>query len=142
MKPSNSLESKIPSGTYWRAQLLCMKVQNTSSEQPEEYNQTFVKSRLVMTFLTKLEVTWILCCFRFVLEGKSAKEIPKSSRFEFLETFFTNKFAFSVAEDNTCGPLNRGGIVDLPLLTGLVSICQKSWEPSFWDVIVSFVLVA
>ena len=57
----------------------------------------------------------ILCSFRLVLEGKTGKEIPQSSRFEFWEKFLANNFALSDAEDNTSGPLNRGGIADLPL---------------------------
>ena len=40
----------------------------------------------------------ILCSFRLVLEGKTAKEIPESSRFEFLEKFLANNFALSDAE--------------------------------------------
>ena len=57
----------------------------------------------------------ILCSFRSVLEGKTGKEIPESSRLEFSEEFLTNNFALSDAEDNTASPLNRGGIADLPL---------------------------
>ena len=38
--------------------------------------------------------------------------------------------------------MNRAGIADLPLLRTLLGICQKSWEPSFWEVMNSFVLVA
>ena len=76
----------------------------------------------------------ILCSFRLVLEGKTCKEIPESSRFEFLEKFLGNHFALSDAEDNTSGPLNRGGIADLPLLRTLLAIRQKSREPSFWEV--------
>ena len=95
-----------------------------------------------MTFLTILGVTEILCSFRLVLEGKTSKEIPESSRLEFIEKFSANNFALSDAEDNTSGPLNRGGIADLPLLRTLLAICQKSREPSFWEVMDSFVLVA
>ena len=43
---------------------------------------------------------------------------------------------------NTSGPLNRGGIADLPLFRTLLAIHKKSREPSFWEVIDSFVLVA
>ena len=85
----------------------------------------FDESRLVMTFLTILRVMEI-CSFRLVLEGKTGKEIPESSRFEFLEKFLANNFALSDAEDNTSGPLNRGGTADLPLLRTLLAICQKS----------------
>ena len=83
-----------------------------------------------MTFLTIFGVREILCSFRLVLEGKTGKEIPESSRLEFLEKFSANNFALSDAEDNISGPLNRGGIADLPLLRMLMAICQKSEEPS------------
>ena len=92
-----------------------------------------------MTFLTILGVTEI-CSFKLVLEGQTDKEIPASSRLEFLETFSANNSALSDAEYNTSGPLNRGGIVDLSLLRALSAICQKSQEPSFWEVMDSFVL--
>ena len=83
----------------------------------------------------------ILCSIRLVLERKAGKEISESSRFEFLEKFLANNFALSDAEHNTSGPLNRGGIADLPLLGTLLAIRQKSREPSFWEVMDSFVLV-
>ena len=102
----------------------------------------FDESRFVMTFLTILAVMEILCSFRLVLEGKTGKEIPESPRLEFLERFLANNFALSDGEDNTSGPLNRGGIADLPLLRTLLAIRQKSREPSFWEVMDSFVLVA
>ena len=92
-----------------------------------------------MTFLANLGVTEILCSFRLVLEGKTSKEILKSPRLEFLEKFLANNFALSEAEDNISGPLNRGGIADLPLLRTLLEIRQKSQEPSFWEVMDSFV---
>ena len=87
-----------------------------------------------MSFLTFLGDTEILCSFKLVLEWKTGKEIPELSRLEFLEKFSANNFAFSDAEDNTSGPLNRGDIADLPLLRTLLAICQKSEEPSFWKV--------
>ena len=74
-----------------------------------------------MTFLTILRFTEILCSFRLVLEGKTGKEIPESSRLEFLEKFSANNFALSDAENNTY----RGGIADLRLLTTLLAIRQK-----------------
>ena len=94
-----------------------------------------------MTFLTIFGVTEILCSFKLVLERKTGKEILESSRLEFLEKFSVNNFALSDAEDNTSGPLNRGGIADLPLLRTLLAIRQKSREPSFWEVMDSFVLL-
>ena len=62
-----------------------------------------------MTFLTILGDTQILCSFKLVLEEKSGKEMPESSRFEFLEKFSASNFALSDTEDNTSGPLNREG---------------------------------
>ena len=44
-----------------------MKAQAHSSSEPP------LESRLVMTFLTNLEVTEILCGFRIVLEEKAGK---------------------------------------------------------------------
>ena len=78
-----------------------------------------------MTFLTVLGVRKILCSFREVLEGKTGKEIPESSKLEFLEKFSANNFALPDAEDNTSGPLNSRGVVDLPLLRTLLTICQS-----------------
>ena len=39
----------------------------------------FDKSRFIMTFLTILGVTEIVCCLELVLEGKTGKEIPESN---------------------------------------------------------------
>ena len=80
------------------------------------------KSKFIMTFLTILEVTEVLCSFKLVLEGKTGREIPKESGLEFLEKFSANNFALSDAEGNTSGPLNRGGIADLPLFRTLLAI--------------------
>ena len=52
-----------------------------------------------MTFLTILGATEILCSFILVLERKTGKEIPESSRSEFLEKFSANNFALSDAEE-------------------------------------------
>ena len=98
----------------------------------------FDESRFVMTFLTIMRLTEIFWSFILVLEGKTDKEIPESSRLEFLEKFLTNNFALLDTEDNTSGPLNRGGIADLPLLKTLLAILEKSREPRFWEVIDSF----
>ena len=68
----------------------------------------------------------ILCSFRLVLEGSTGKEIPKSSRFEFLEKFLGNNFALTAAEDNNSEPVNGRGIADILLLKTLLVICQKS----------------
>ena len=52
-----------------------------------------------MTFRTIMGVIEILCSVQLVLEGKTGKEIPGSSRLEFLEKFSSNNFALSDAED-------------------------------------------
>ena len=96
----------------------------------------------LVTFLSILGVTEILCSFRLFLQGKTDKEISKLSRLEFLERFLTNNFALSDAEGNTSRPLNRESIADLRLLRTLLSIRQKSQEPSFWEVMHCFVLLA
>ena len=95
-----------------------------------------------MTFLTILGVTEILCSFELVLEGKAGKEIPESSRLEFLEKFWANNFTLSDAEGNTSGSLNTGSTADFTLLRTLLPICQKSREPRFWKVMDSLVLLA
>ena len=69
----------------------------------------FDESRIVTTFLTILRVLEILYSFRLVLEGKIGKEIPESSRLEFLEKFLANNFALSDEKDNTSSPLNSWG---------------------------------
>ena len=58
-----------------------------------------------MTLLTILGVTKILSSFRLVREGKAGKEMPESSRLEFLERFLANNFVLLDPEDNTSGPL-------------------------------------
>ena len=78
-----------------------------------------------MTFLTILGITEI-CSFRLVLERKTDKELPESSRLEFLEIFLANNFALSYAEGNTSRWLNRGGIADSALLRKSLAVCQKS----------------
>ena len=50
--------------------------------RPDAFDET----RLIMSFLTILRVTVRLCSFRLlVLQEKTGKEIPESSRLEFLE---------------------------------------------------------
>ena len=78
-----------------------------------------------MTFLIILGVTEILCSLELVLEGKTGKEMPESSRLEFFEKFSANNFVLSDAEDNTSGSMNRGGIADFLLLRTLLAILQS-----------------
>ena len=94
-----------------------------------------------MTFLTIFRVTEILCSFKLVLEEKTSTDIPESSRLQFLEKFSANNFALIDAEDSNSKLLNEEGKADLPLLRTLLAICQKSREPSFWEVMDSFALL-
>ena len=55
---------------------------------PDAFDEPLM--RFVMTFLTILRFTEILCSFRLVLEGKTGKEISESSRLEFLEVLANN----------------------------------------------------
>ena len=121
MRPSNSLENKTLSDTLKSSASIyeCLASQFfrtatglQSGPDPSD------ESRLVMTFLTILGVMEI-CRFRLVLERKTGKEIPESSRLESLEKLLSNNFVLSDAEGNTFGPLNRGGTADLPLLRTL-----------------------
>ena len=69
-----------------------------------------------MAFLTILAVKKILCSFKLVLEGKAGKEIPESSRSDFLQKSSRKSFALSDAEDNASRRENKGDKADLPLL--------------------------
>ena len=93
MRPSYNLENNTLSDTYWRVQLIRMKVQAQSSlEPPLEYNQDQMplmnQGSLWTVFnhhqLNNMQyiVCNILCSFRLVLKGKTGKVIPKSSRLE------------------------------------------------------------
>ena len=62
--------------------------------------------------------------FQISSRVETGKEIPESSRLEFLEKTLANIFAI-FAEGNTSRPLNRGGITDLFLLRTLLAIHQK-----------------
>ena len=82
MRPSNSLENK----TFWQMLKCSASIYESSWSQffrtttgIQSGPDTFDESKFVMTFLTILGVTEILCSFRLVLEGKTGEEIPESS---------------------------------------------------------------
>ena len=54
----------------------------------------FDESRVVMTLLSIFGVTEILWNFKLVLEEKTVKEIPESSKSEFLEKLLANDFFY------------------------------------------------
>ena len=123
MWPSNNLENKILSGTYWKVQLVCLKLgvmflQNVSlvcffrgNNRIQSDPGAFDESRSVMTILTSQGVIEILWISTLVLEGKPGKEISESWRLEFLEKVSAN-IALSDAEDNTSEQLNGRVVVD------------------------------
>ena len=122
MKPSINLENKTPSDTYWQVH---------AHSFLEPYNQDQMSLKIQGFLMTILLVLEILFSFRIALEGKTGKEIPESSRFEFLDKFWANNFALSDADDNTSR-----------LLRTLLAIRHKPWKPSFWEKMDSFVLLA
>ena len=75
---------------HLRVQPVCKKVQCQSSFATgmQSAPDAFDESKFVMTFLTILGVTEILCSFRLVLDGKTFKEIPELSRLEFIKKFY------------------------------------------------------
>ena len=91
-----------------------------------------------MSFLTNLGIPEI-CCFKFAIERKAGKEIIWVVKIRVLGKEFSKQLHFIRCKS---GPLIRGGIGDLLLLRTLLAICQKSRQPSLWEVIDSFVLLA
>ena len=87
------------------------------------------ESRFVMTFSTILAVTEIRN-FRLALEGKTDKEIPKSSRLEFSEKFLAKNF-FIRCRKQQLWVVEWGGNADFPMLRTLLAIHPKPWEPNF-----------
>ena len=73
---------------------------------------------------------------------KIGKDKPESSGSEFLEKLLGNDCVLLNADENTSGLLNRGCISELILLRTILSLCCKLQEPSFLEVIKSFVLLA
>ena len=96
------------------------------------------ESKSVMNFLTNFGIREI-STFRLVLQGKAGKEI---SGLEFQKKFTANNFALSSAEDNTSGPLNRGGIADLPFVKNSISNSPKFTRATFLGKDILFVLLA
>ena len=81
-----------------------MKVQAHSSSEPplvSNQDQTFFdESRFVMTFLAIFGIMEILWNFRLVIEGKTGKKIPESSKLESLEKFLPNNSVQLVPHGN------------------------------------------
>ena len=134
MITSSNLENKIHSDNYLRVQQVCIKVQAHSSlEPPLEYYQDQTPL-MNQGWLWPFQPSWNyrnIMKFRITSGRETGKKTSESSGLGFLEKFLANNFALSDAQDNTSEPLNRRGIADLPLLRTLLTICQKSREPSF-----------
>ena len=117
MKTSDNLENRTPSEIYFKVQLVRKLVRKfmitvLQTTTTLEYNQD----------QKPLGVARILYSFRLILEQEAGKEIPKSGRLEFFKKFSSNHSDLLNDEENTSGPLNRGGIADLPLLRTLLAI--------------------
>ena len=91
----------------------------------------FCEGRFVITFLNFLGVTGTLSSLRFILEQKIDTWVIKIRS---LRNVFSKQFCF-IRYRRGIADLNRGYIVDLPLLRTLLVTDQKSWELSFWKVI-------
>ena len=83
-----------------------------------------------MTFLTILGAMEI-CNFRLVLEGKTSKGIPESSRVELLGKLLANNFVLSDAKDNISGLLNRGGYSRFSFVENTISNLPKTVRVRF-----------
>ena len=131
MRPCNDLENKTPSDKLESSVSIC-KCSGTqffrTITRIQSGPDTFDELRSVTTFIT-FGVTEI-CSFRFFLEGETVKNIPESSRLEFLWKILVNNFVLLNAEENTFGVLNARGIADLPWLRTLLGIRRKTREPS------------
>ena len=81
MIPSNNLRHILKSlaSTYESLGSQFCRTKTGIQSGPDVFDE----SRFAMTFLTILGVTDILCSFRLVLERKTVKDIPESSRLEF-----------------------------------------------------------
>ena len=104
----------------------------------------FEKSRFIMTFLTIVGVTEILCSFRLVLEEKTSKDIPESSRAKFLGSNglfcfisiwrfgrFKNSFAMITRLSELCLRIRR--FIPLVQMKKVISMnyssSTSSWKP-------------
>ena len=80
-----------------------------------------------MTFLTILGVTEIFYSFRLVLEGKTGREKPESSRLKFLWKFSSNNFTLSDAEYNTIFLVQTKKVISMNYGSS-----TSSWKPWRW----------
>ena len=61
--------------------------------------------------------------FQISCSRKAGKNIPESSKSEFLRNLLAINFALPNAEDNNFGLFNKGGISDLTLLRTKLANC-------------------
>ena len=87
MRPSNNLETQ---GSFRRILKSSAIMYESSGSQffrtttgIQTGQNAFDESKFIKTILTILGVMKILCSFRLVLEGRTGKEIPESSRLAF-----------------------------------------------------------
>ena len=119
MKPSNNLENKANMLESSSSQLF----RTTTGIQSGP--DAFKKSIFIMTFLTIFEVTEILYGFKFVLEGKTCKELPESSQepsFQEVMDFFVLSAYVSLAASRTL----------LQRLLACLNFTLEAEDLSFW----------
>ena len=122
MKPSNNLENKANMLESSGSQLFTTAGITTGIQSGSD---AFEKSIFIMTFLTIFGVTEILCGFKFVLEGKTCKEIPESSQepsFQEVMDFFVLSAYVSVAASRTL----------LQRLLACLNFTLEAEDLSFW----------
>ena len=84
MRPSKNLKNKIPSDTYWRVQLVFMKIKAHSSIEPilkyDQDQMPLANQGSLWNF--NQPGSWgvweIICSFRLVLEEKAGNDIQLS----------------------------------------------------------------
>ena len=111
MRLSSSLQNKIPSilaSIYESSGSHFFRITTGIQLGPDPFD----KLRLVMTFLTNLGATWILCSFKLVLQEKDGKGIPVSSRYDFIEKLLASNYFLLEAEDNKQRRYSRFTFVD------------------------------
>ena len=84
-----------------------------------------------MTFLYVLGVTEILCSFRLVLEGKTGNKITESSRLEFKEKIFANKFFFTRCKRQHPWAVEEKGYSGFTIVENTISNLPKVLRAKF-----------
>ena len=93
-----------------------------------------------MIFVTILRVTEILYTFKLVPVKKTGKEIPESTRLEFLDKFSATILPYQMQNINTLGQCIEE-VSRFVFFENSISNSPNSRDTGFWEVIHSFVLL-